>query len=140
MTATLDAKAGDASPPSSAIHDLLGSIADTVRAVSKDLVARYVQSQVPAETVAAGETAPTESNAPSGAPRGREEALQQLLRVADYFKQSEPHSPISTTLEEAVRRARLPFSDLLAELLPDTAAWRAALTNAGIKPPPPAKT
>jgi type VI secretion system protein ImpA len=139
MTASLDTKAGDASPPSSNIHDLLGSISGTVRNVSKELVARHVQSQAPTEAAVA-EAVATAPAAPNSAPRGREDALQQLLRVADYFKESEPHSPISTTLEEVVRRARLPFSELLAELLPDANAWRAALTNAGIKPPPPAKT
>ena len=58
-----------------------------------------------------------------------------LLEVADYFSKYEPHSPISTSLQEIVRRGRLPFSQLLAELLPDTTAWRSALTSAGITPP-----
>jgi len=62
--------------------------------------------------------------------------LRQLLQLADYFKSTEPQSPLSAILEEAVRRARLSFADLLAELLPDPAAWRGALTNVGIKPPP----
>ena len=141
LTATLDTKAGEASPPSSNVHDLLEAIAGTVRNISKDIVARHVQSNAPAAAIVAEDGATVAPAGPSGAPRGREEALQQLLQVADFFKNSEPHSPIATTLEEAVRRARLPFSELLAELLPDAAAWRSALTIAGIKPPPPpAKT
>jgi type VI secretion system protein ImpA len=33
----------------------------------------------------------------------REEAFRVLLRVADYFKRTEPHSPLSYTLEQSVR-------------------------------------
>jgi type VI secretion system protein ImpA len=137
ITALLDAKAGAASPPSSSLRDLLQTITGTVRNISGDLVARELQSRPQATTEPAVAEAAAEPAAPAGAgpPRGREEALQHLLRLADYFKHHEPHSPISTTLEEVVRRARLPFSELLAELVPDATAWRTALTNAGIKPP-----
>jgi len=41
----------------------------------------------------------------------------------------------SNSLEEIVRRGRLPFAQLLAELVQDQGAWRNALTSAGIKPP-----
>ena len=73
--------------------------------------------------------------ASAGAIRNREDALHILLLVADYFRKYEPHSPICTTLEETVRRARLPFQELLAELLPDRTVWRTALAIAGIKAP-----
>jgi type VI secretion system protein ImpA len=141
MTKAFDAKAGDATPPSSNIHDLLATITDTTRSISKELVARMVTApSVKAEPQAADGEAPAKANGTAlsnGAPHDREDALRHLLTVADYFRQSEPHSPISVQLEEVVRRARLPFSELLAELVPDAAAWRSALTNAGIKPPPP---
>jgi type VI secretion system protein ImpA len=57
-----------------------------------------------------------------------------MLQLAEYFRINEPQSPISTILEETVRRGRLSFADLLAELLPDVDQWRTVLTNAGIKP------
>ncbi|HWA61608.1 MAG TPA: type VI secretion system protein TssA [Caulobacteraceae bacterium] len=149
LTAQLDAKAGQASPPSSSIKDELASIATTVQGVSKDLVASVrpaapAAGETPAEAAKGNGHDPEPQTMtapmPTGVPRNREDALDQLLKVADFFRQTEPHSPISTTLEEVVRRARLPFADLLAELLPDANAWRAALTNAGIRPPPPAKS
>jgi len=71
----------------------------------------------------------------NGGVSGREDALRVLLQIAEYFRIHEPHSPISNSLEEIVRRARLPFAELLAELVPDQGAWRSALTSAGIKPP-----
>ncbi len=49
----------------------------------------------------------------------RDEALQHLLRVADFFRKTEPHSPVSYALEQAVRWGRLPLPDLLKDLVSD---------------------
>lgn len=37
----------------------------------------------------------------------RESALRELDRIAEYFRRTEPHSPLAYTLEEAVRRGRM---------------------------------
>jgi type VI secretion system protein ImpA len=136
----LDERAGPAAPPSSGIRNALQAILETVRHFSKDLVesARLMaEANIPQpeeEKKEAGTDAGG-NGAGTGPIRNREDALRVLLQVADYFSKYEPHSPISTSLQEIVRRARLPFSELLAELLPDTTAWRSVLTSAGIKPP-----
>jgi type VI secretion system protein ImpA len=52
----------------------------------------------------------------------REEAFRTLLRVAEFFKRTEPHSPVSYALEQAVRWGRLPLPQLLDELISDDAA------------------
>ncbi|MGH7104547.1 MAG: type VI secretion system protein TssA, partial [Acetobacteraceae bacterium] len=67
----------------------------------------------------------------------REGMLTQLARIADFFRRTEPHSPLAYTLEEAVRRGRLPWPDLLAELVPEANVRNAILSSLGIKPPPP---
>lgn len=72
---------------------------------------------------------------PTGELRNREEALEVLARVARYFSANEPQSPISESLQDVVRRARLPFSELMAEIIPDASALRMAFIFAGIKPP-----
>ncbi|WP_156462673.1 type VI secretion system protein TssA [Rhizobium sp. Leaf262] len=64
----------------------------------------------------------------------RDEAFETLLTVARYFRRTEPHSPISLAIETLVRRGRMDFSELLAELLPEAQARHAVLTAAGIKP------
>lgn len=68
-----------------------------------------------------------------GEPRSREAALNAVLTLADYFEQAEPQSPISLSLREAVRRARLPLEALLSELLPDAAMRTLFLQRAGIR-------
>jgi len=141
LTQALDERAGPAAPPSSAIRNTLQTILETVRGFSKDLVNRARPAATETATGASSET-PNGSGGNGqgsgnvmGPIRSREDAFRLLLEVADYFSKYEPHSPISTSLQEIVRRGRLPFSELLAELLPDTTAWRSALTSAGIKPP-----
>ena len=69
-----------------------------------------------------------------GAVTGREQALRQLAEVAAWFKRNEPNSPIGFTLDEAVRRARLGWPDLVAELVSDETARQTLLTSVGIKP------
>lgn len=64
----------------------------------------------------------------------REEAFRLLERIALFFRQTEPHSPISYTLDEVVRRGRLSFPELLAELVPNEDARFLAMIRAGIRP------
>ena len=51
----------------------------------------------------------------------REEAFRTLEQVAQFFRRTEPHSPISYQLEQAVRWGRLPLPDLIHELIADPA-------------------
>jgi type VI secretion system protein ImpA len=64
----------------------------------------------------------------------RETALRELDRIAEYFRRTEPHSPLAYTLDEAVRRGRMSLSELLAEVLPDAAVRNAMLVRLGIRP------
>lgn len=143
LSSALEERVGRDAPPTSAIQGVLTSILEMVQSFAKDLIARATQiaTRDPTDVVAAqngGEVVSGSGGAfrLNGGVHNREEALRVLLQVAEYFRQNEPHSPVGTTLEELVRRARMPFSDLLLELLADKSAWRSALTSAGIKPPP----
>jgi type VI secretion system protein ImpA len=52
----------------------------------------------------------------------RGDALQRLRDVADFFRQSEPHSPISYSIEQVIRWSNLPLTELIKELIPDDSA------------------
>jgi type VI secretion system protein ImpA len=67
----------------------------------------------------------------------REDALRVLGEIADYFRRTEPHSPISYTLDEAVRRGRLTWPELLQEVVADMNTRNGILTMLGIRPSPP---
>lgn len=65
----------------------------------------------------------------------RAELLDAVLDIAQRFRSLEPHSPISYTLENAVRRARLSLPDLLSEVVADEASRIEILIRLGIQEP-----
>ncbi|MBW6400958.1 type VI secretion system protein TssA [Roseomonas sp. HJA6] len=139
-----------------ALGNRFGGNAPSTRRVSEalqsiiDLVTRIAGS--PSEPTAAAEEeahdadagAPAVAGGGSGAVaavggggpkplRTREDAIRQLEDIANFFRKTEPHSPLAFTLDDAVRRARLPLPELLAEVLPDYSARRMLLTALGIR-------
>ena len=65
--------------------------------------------------------------------RDREAAFRHLLDIAGFFRQTEPHSPIADSIEEMVRRGRLSFVDLVAELIPDEEPRKKFYQGIGIR-------
>lgn len=90
-----------------------------------------------AELAVLAAIAPGDGAAPPPANRAetREDMLREITRIAAYFRANEPHSPLSYTLEDAVRRARLGLPDLLKEMMPELAARSTVLSGLGIRPP-----
>lgn len=73
----------------------------------------------------------------SGRVGTREEAFRTLLRVAEFFKRTEPHSPVSYALEQAVRWGKMPLPQLLDELIPEDAVRQQLFKLIGIHARPP---
>lgn len=49
--------------------------------------------------------------------QSRADALGSLIRVANFFRNTEPHSPVSYALEQAVRWGKMPLPELLMDLV-----------------------
>jgi type VI secretion system protein ImpA len=49
----------------------------------------------------------------------REDAFKQLLKISDFFKKTEPHSPLAAILQRAVNWGNMPLEQLIQELIPD---------------------
>jgi len=140
MGRVLDEKAGSDSPSTSRVRDLLQLLLDTCNRFAPPEDAAAAASDGPAEPGAAvspgtAAGAATPVNAMAAAIAGREQALRQLGEIAAWFRKTEPHSPLSHTLDDAVRRGRMSLPELLAEVLPDQTARDALLTALGIRPP-----
>ena len=71
-----------------------------------------------------------------GAIGSRQDAFNRLEQIANYLRQVEPHSPVSYLVQRAVNWGRMPFEDLLQELLKDTAVRSQVGELLGIKQPP----
>ena len=134
LTATLDAAAGRDSPPTGRVREVLESMMEAV--------ARYAPPEAAEEAdMPQADALPTEA-APEGGPARpaaaktatREDMLRELGRIADFFRRTEPHSPLAYTLDDAVRRGRMTWPELLAEIVPDQTARMQMLVQLGIKP------
>jgi type VI secretion system protein ImpA len=131
LGAALDEAAGRESPPTGRIKDILS---DMLAAVMRYAPA---ESEAPAEAVAADGGAPAAAGGVAAAPpkvETREDMLRDLARIADYFRRTEPHSPLAYTLDDAVRRGRMSWPDLLAEIVPDANQRGQMLLQLGIRP------
>lgn len=142
LSAALDERAGADAPPTSAVRELLATALATVTRIAGDKLA-VAEEEAAGDEAAAEEGGEAPSGGGGGARRGgrpgeigsREDALKMLEEVARWFRRVEPHSPLSYTLEEAVRRGRMSLPDLLAELMPDESTRSGFLSSLGIRPP-----
>ena len=56
-----------------------------------------------------------------GAVRSRQEALKRLSEVAEFFRRTEPHSPVSYLVQRAVKWGNMPLESWLGEVIKDEA-------------------
>ena len=136
MAETLDRLAGPDAPPAGRVRDMLGQIGE--------VVARYAPAEAAAGPAGEAETgggaaaaAAAETEAAPGGPRRirtREDALVILAELADYFRRTEPQSPLAYTIDDAVRRARLTWPELIEEIIKDDQTRTNLLVSLGIKP------
>jgi type VI secretion system protein ImpA len=147
MDKTFDAVAGVDAPPVSALREMLEQVAGAVRHFGANKLALAVSQQPDEIVVTEGVAATADGGSPAGTVvqvrrvegyATRDDALAELTRISAYFRKTEPHSPISYTLDDAVRRARLTLPELLSELAEDPIHIQRILIAAGIKPPQPA--
>jgi type VI secretion system protein ImpA len=146
---TLDAKAGPAAPPTGTIRTALENVLASVNDVAKAKLAVTATVKKPdAEEKKAGEvgTAGPGKNGKAGPEeqgeklpviRNRDDALNAILQLGDYFRRTEPHSLVPFALEQAVRWARMALPDLMMELIPEENPRKALFKQVGIRPPEP---
>jgi type VI secretion system protein ImpA len=133
LCAALDARCDGKAPPSSNIRGALTGCVDAVMALARDKLPREQAEE-------AGESPSGAAGGNGRAPaadtfRQREDALQSLLKVAEFFRRTEPHNPVSYALEQAVRWSRMTLPELLVELIPDESSRGALFKQVGIRPP-----
>jgi type VI secretion system protein ImpA len=121
-------------PPMSDLLGALESFHDVVADLARDKLPK--EAPKPAEPVpgaadggAAAATAPRDPTALLT----RSDALEQLSRVAAYFREHEPQSIIPFALEQVITWGKMPLPDLLAELIPDDGPRKNLFKQVGIK-------
>ena len=112
---TMVAKQGvQAAPDTKPLSDVMGRM--------RDIVAKHVRAPA-AEVGEAGDAAGTgQAGGVPGQIRSREDATRSLDAVAEFFRRSEPSSPVPMFVERAKRLIARDFLEVLAELAPDSLA------------------
>jgi type VI secretion system protein ImpA len=142
MAAVLDEKASEDPPSTSTVRDMITHVLEIAN--------RYApaEADAPADAVLGDATDEAPGAAlggggiggiavPTGQVVSREDALRALENLATFFRKTEPVSPLAYTLEEAVRRSRMTWPELLEEIVADRDSRNAILITLGIRPPPP---
>ncbi len=73
------------------------------------------------------------SPVPAGPISSRDDAFRQLQTISDFFRRTEPHSPISYVLDKAVRWGDMPLDELMSELIPDHSSRTTYGSLTGVK-------
>jgi type VI secretion system protein ImpA len=126
----IDGNGYSAAPPSSKIAAALADSLARLHSIGGNVFG-------PEATPQGGADAPDASGHPAAARAGnisgREDAFQQLMRVAEFFRRTEPHSPVSYALEQAVRWGRMPLPELIRELVTDDSVRRDLFRRTGMR-------
>lgn len=70
----------------------------------------------------------------SGAIQSRADALKRLGELADYFRKTEPHSPVSYLVQRAVKWGNMPLENWLMDVIKDESVISALRQTLGITP------
>ncbi|MFA5123575.1 type VI secretion system protein TssA [Zavarzinia sp.] len=140
-------KCGAAAPSLSRLRGFLEGFGETVRTLGRnklpigggtDAATEAAVAAVMGGAAGDGGTGGSFSLNSGNAAQNREAALRALEQIADFFRRTEPHSIVSYTLQDAVRRARMDLPALMAELLGDDTVRKQFFANAGFRLDEPA--
>ncbi len=130
----LTEKCGNDAPPASKIRELLVEASEMTTRFYPNAAADAPAEPTAAHAEAQAGPATTAAAGPmvAGAIANREQAFGTLQKVATFFKRTEPHSPVSYALEQAVRWGQMPLPQLLTELISEESTLKSVYKLIGI--------
>ena len=128
---------GHDSPPSSMIADAFDKISAVITYLGKDKLDQHnasgTKKDVAPNPGSGGAETSTRQPQASGAIGSREDAISRLRSVAIYFRETEPHSPISYSLQNLIRWSQLPLDKLINEWIQDDGARERYMLMTGMR-------
>lgn len=106
-------------PPTSKIINLLEETLSAINHIAKH---KFPVDVVSEESTIEGVDPQTGAAVPKGAISSRDEAFRQLHVISEFFRKTEPHSPISYVIDKAVKWGDLSLDQLMDELIPDNSS------------------
>lgn len=116
LSACVDARLGMDGPSFTPLRDALDTYTSTVERLARENGVGSSADQAAEEPDGQAEASRMATTA-SGPISSREQALAQLRQVADYFRRTEPHSPVAYLAEKAARWGNMPLHEWLRSVL-----------------------
>lgn len=115
-------------PPTSKIIELLEDAKGAINHIAKAKLPIAVETpeddegETESMDVQQANSNAVQANTVTTALNSRDDAFKQLNTIAEYFKKTEPHSPISYMLTKTVKWGNMPLEELMKELIPDSSS------------------
>ncbi|ATS51785.1 type VI secretion system protein TssA [Xanthomonas citri pv. glycines] len=131
LQAAVDERLGIDGPSFSAVREQVEHLQRTVARFARDAgllldgeadAGHHAMPDIEFDSTATKDAAPPAPSAlrePGSAPTTRKEALAQLRRVAEFFRRTEPHSPVAYLAEKAARWGEMPLHVWLKRVIKD---------------------
>ncbi|MGD8175040.1 type VI secretion system protein TssA [Marinimicrobium sp. ARAG 43.8] len=111
------------SPPTRNIIEILEECRGAINHLGRDKLAATGDTQNVGEPELDSESTTGETLSPH--PKcslDRNEAFRQLREISEFFRNTEPHSPVSYLLEKSVKWGNMRLDELMQELIPDSSS------------------
>jgi type VI secretion system protein ImpA len=126
---SVDAVLGADGPSFSAARSGLESLVLFIKPALKDAAPAPAAADVAV-------AAPVQAGTPAGPLQSRAQALAQLRAVAEYFRRTEPHSPVAYLADKAAHWGEQPLHVWLRTVIKDDAAFAHIEEMLGVGPRP----
>lgn len=118
----VDARLGQDGPSFTTVRDQLDHLNDTARRFARDAgVLLDGDAGEPAQETSHAAALPALATGNTDAVTTRKEAIAQLRRVAEFFRRTEPHSPVAYLADKAARWGEMPLHVWLKRVIRDDA-------------------
>lgn len=125
LASLADEKFGEAAPGWKGLRDAVAEVEVIVRRILRDKggLPEEAEEADAEETPEDGGEPTLQGNGSAAAAQGpirsRSDAIARLEEAANYLKRTEPHSPVSYLVQRAVTWARMPFEEVMKDLVKD---------------------
>ncbi|WP_236702528.1 type VI secretion system protein TssA [Thalassomonas actiniarum] len=141
LSSAMDSAMAGEPQPTSYISKALAGCANHIKSIAKDILSQAAADEVDPEQAEVtnkeeANVSPLDIAAAACALEqlnSREQAIKNLDHIAEFFRKTEPHSPMSYAIEQVIRWSELSLPELLQELIVDGEARNGFFKLSGIK-------
>jgi type VI secretion system protein ImpA len=126
----MDEKFGRVTPGLGELKKSLDAVRDWIDKTVKE---KRLEEPDASDLLEGGGEAGEGGAASGGSIRARQDALRRLAEVADYFRRTEPHSPVSYLVQRAIAWGNMPLETWLKDVIKDSGLLENLRETLGLK-------